>query len=120
MLINVAPPPLPGFVGFNDAAEPRYSGMSGDPFGITDVLGIVSNFIQAKKADKEQDKQIGVERAQLKQQKLVDTENLAVAQATTLSAPSQQQRQDQVYALMAIGGAAVIIAGLFIFGAVKK
>lgn len=109
MLINVAPPPLPGFIGLH-----------GDPFGITDFIGAAVSFIDAKKQDKIQDKQIGVEQAQLKQQKVVDTENLAVAQATTLSAQSQQQRQDQIYALYGIGAVAAVVAGLFIFGAVRK
>lgn len=121
MLINPIVPPL-GFVGFNDTAAlcPTGDGLSGDPFGITDVLGIVSNFITAKKQEKIQQKQIGVEQAQLKQQKVVDAQNFAAQQATTLAAPSEQKRQDQMIALIAIGGAAVLVAGLFIYGAVRK
>ncbi len=121
MLINFAPPPLPGFVGFNDTGVLcRAKGMSGDPFGITDVLGIVSNYINARKQAKEQDKQIGVEQAALKQQKVVDAQNYAAQQALVLTAASEKKRQDQVIALFGVGAVAVVVAGLFIYGAVKK
>ncbi len=120
MLINAMPPPLP--VGFNGTAAlcPTRSGLMGDPFGITDVLGIVSNWISARRQEKIQDKQIGIERAALKHQTAVDAGNFAAQQAAALVAPSTKQRQDQMIALIAIGGAAVIVAGLFIYGAVRK
>lgn len=120
MLINAAPPPLPGFVGFNDTAALCPNGLSGDPFGITDVVGIVSNWLTAKKQQKIQEKQIGVEQAALKQQKVVDAENFSAQQAVALTAVSEKKRQDQMIALIAIGGAAVVIAGFLIYGAVKK
>ncbi len=122
MLINASPPPLPQMFGIGDTAAlcPTGGGLSGDPFGITDVVGIVSNWINARKAEKIQQKQIGVEQAALKQQKVVDAENFAAQQAMALTQASEKKRQDQMIGLIAIGGAAVLVAGLFIYGAVKK
>ncbi len=119
MLISPMPP---GLARFSDAGAfcPTGDGLSGDPFGITDVVGIVSNFINARKQEKIQKQQIGVEQATLKQQKVVDAQNFAAQQAVILAAPSEHKRQDQMLALFAVGGAAVLVAGLFIYGAVKK
>ncbi len=123
MLINAAPPPLPVSIGsFNDAGElcRVERGLSGDPFGITDVVGIVSNWLIAGKQAKIQQKQIDVQQSALKQQKVVDAENFAAQQAAMLAVPSEKKRQDQVIALFGIGAAAVLVAGILIFGAVKK
>ncbi len=123
MLINVLPPPLPGTIGsFNDAGElcRAERGLSGDPFGITDVVGIVSNWLIAGKQAKIQQKQIDVQQSALKQQKVVDAENFAAQQAAMLAAPSEKKRQDQVLGLALVGVGAVLVAGLLIFGAVKK
>ncbi len=113
MLFNESPPPLP-------LAFTYPSSLSGDPFGITDVLGIVSNFITARKQEKIQKQQIGVEQAQLKQVKLQNAQDYAQQQAVALTGESEKRRQEQVLALFAIGGAAVIVAGILIYGAVKK
>ncbi len=106
MLINVAPPPLPGT-------------LSGDPFGITDVLGIVSNFMQAKSQEKIAKKQIDVQQAALKEQKAENARSYAQEQAMALVTASEKKRQDQVFGLLAVGAAAVILSGLFIYGSVK-
>ncbi len=94
--------------------------MSGDPFGITDIVGIVSNFINAKRAADIQKKQIGVEQAALKQQKVVDAQNFAIVQGQSLTIASEKKRQDQVLGLIAVGAAGVIVTGLLIYGAVRK
>ncbi len=108
MLLSNSPPMLPEY------------GLSGDPFGITDVLGIVSNFMAQKSQEKIAKKQIEVQQAQLKQVKVENAQSFAQQQASALVADSEKQRQDQVMALFAVGGAAVVVAGLFIYGAVKK
>lgn len=124
MLISLAPPQLPGLAVLSESGAlcpvDRMSGLSGDPFGITDVLGIVSNWIQAGKQEKIAKQQIAVQNAALKQQKVVDAENFAASQAQVLTVVSQQDKQNQELALFGIGAAAVIVAGLFIFGAVRK
>lgn len=125
MLINVLPPSLPSIAGFQDTAalcqgEKNMNGLRGDPFGITDVLGLVSNWITAGKQEKIAKEQINVQQAALKQQKLVDAENLAVQQANALTAASEKDKQTQVIALFGVVGVAVIVTGLFLYGAVKK
>lgn len=130
MLINAAPPPLPGFSFVADTAAlcpPGIAGMSGDPFGITDVIGAAVSFINAQGQQKIAKKQIAVQKDALTQQKLVDAENYALQQqgyaaqqAMTLAATSEKERSDQMLALMGVGGVAVVVAGLFIYGAVKK
>ncbi len=106
MLINPVPPSL--------------NGLSGDPFGITDVLGIVSNFMQAKSQEKIAKKQLDLQAKVLKEQKAENARTFAQEQAAALVAGSEQKRQEQVLALMTVGAAAVVVAGLFIYGAVKK
>ncbi len=108
MLISFAPPPLHGLSDL------------GDPFGITNAIGLVSNFFAEQKRAKIAEKQIAVEQQVLKQQKVVDAHNFAAQQAEALVSASNKKRQDQMLALMAVGGAAVLISGIFIFGAVKK
>lgn len=122
MLINPIPPPLYGYAGIGDTAAlcPTGTGLEGDPFGITDVLGLVSNFITARKQEKIQKQQIGVEQSQLKQQKVVDAENFAAQQALVLTQAAQQERHDQVIGLTLVGAGAVFVAAMFIYGAVKK
>lgn len=122
MLINTMPPPLYGYAGIGDTAAlcPTGNGLEGDPFGITDVLGIVSNFITAGKQEKIQKQQIGVEQSQLKQQKVVDAENFAAQQALVLTQASQQERHDQVIGLTLVGAGAVFVAVMFVYGAVRK
>lgn len=125
MLISVAPPPLPPTIGQFDEVATLCTlcpsrGLSGDPFGITDVLGLVSNYFQSKSQEKIAKKQISVEQQQLKEQKAEAARAFAQSQAQDLSQPATQTRQQQIIVLTAVGGAAVLIAGLLIFGAIKQ
>lgn len=125
MLISPLYPPLAPLDGITGEPAmmppPRLglNGLSGDPFGITDVLGLVSSWMQTKSQEKIAKKQIGVEQQQLKEQRLEDARGFAQQQAATLAQPSETKRQDQMIGLVLVGGGALVLSAILIMGAVK-
>lgn len=96
-----------------------------DPLSmISSVLTPISNIIVAKGQEKTEKKKIALEAKALKDQKDQDARDFAYgkaqAQADALTAPSEEKRKEQIIVLSAVGGAAVLIAAIFIMGAVKS
>ena len=87
---------------------------------LTSVLQPISAWLQAKEQTKQVDKQVQLERAVFKEQQLENARTYAQQQALDLAATGGQKRQDQVLAMWAVGGAAVLVSALFIYGAAKK
>ena len=114
MLISTAIPPLP-MEGMNGLSQ-------GDPFsalfgGVLNAgASIFSTITQAGIAKKQQ----AIEKAALQEQKTVDWRNWALQQAAVLTQPSQTQHTEQVIALGAIGGVALIISAIFLISATRK
>ncbi len=83
------------------------------------LVGSVMSYMSARVQAKVATKQVGVEEAQLKQEKLENAQQFALQQALLYKQPADQQRQEQIMGLAAIGGTALLISGIFIFSAVK-
>lgn len=97
-------------------------GIGIDPFSsaFTAILQPISSYLQAKEQSKTADKQLQLERSVFKEQRLENARTFAEQQALDLAAVSARKRQEQVISLYAVGGAAVLISALFIWGAMKK
>ncbi len=127
MLISIAPPPL-HLYGLRDAGylcQPSQTGMGFDPtMLLTSVLSPISQYFVAKEQSKTAKKAIALEASKLKTEKDQDARDYALAraqsQADALTNPAEEKRKEQMIVLFAVGGAALVISGLFIMGAVKN
>lgn len=97
-------------------------GVGLDPFSsaFSAILQPISSWLQAKEQSKTADKQIQLERAVLKEQKLENARSFAEQQAIDLAAVSARRRQEQVVGMYAVGGAGLLLSALFIYGAIKR
>ena len=97
-------------------------GVGLDPFSsaFTAILQPISQYLQAKEQSKSVDKQIALERSVLKEQKVENARSFAEQQAIDLAAVSARKRQEQVLGMYAVGGAALLLSVVFVYGAVKK
>lgn len=82
------------------------------------AMGLISSLVGPK--DKTAQKQYDAELAQIRLQRQEDASALALQKSQLATQPSEQRRQEQILALVGIGGVAAIISGLLILGATKK
>jgi hypothetical protein len=95
-------------------------GFAGDPFGISDVIGGVTNLFAAKEQKKAADAAAKAEKVAIKAQSEIAARQYALDVARAQAAPATAERRAQVLALWAVGLGAAAIALLFIRSAVKK
>lgn len=122
MLISFAPPPLPHHIGlYEGVATLCPTGLGFDPISLIGggILGPITSFLKTKSDEKIAKKQIQLQAAQLRAEKEQAAREYALTQAQSLAQPSADKRRDQIIALSAVGGAAVLISGLLIMAAAK-
>jgi hypothetical protein len=136
MLVSNNPPPLlfGHLVEVADARELCYPGsgmecveqpgLSGDPFGITDVLTdvltTVGNYFVAKKIAGSQDKATKLETQKLKAQREEDAREFARQQAEALVEPYETARMVQIAVLAGIGLAGAAVSIMFVRAALER
>lgn len=92
-----------------------------DPFGgLTAVASIANSFIQGKRdADIAKD-QIKLAKQALKLQDMQESQRIALERGIAMAETSHRQRNSQVYALYAVGGAAVLLSIFLVVSATRK
>ena len=139
MLISLAPPPLAplhgvqelcmrdGVAGSGELCQ-RESiaglGQGLDPISavstaVASVVGSAASFFNTKAQAKIAKKQIGLETQQLKAQKEEAARQFAMQQVEAIKGPIEAHIMDQKLALIAVGGVALLIAGVFLVSTVK-
>lgn len=95
------------------------SGLSGDPFGITDLATAIVGWQNAKNAQKIQEEQLKAQIQAQRAQQQLDAKNFALTSAQSAVAPAEKARNATLYSLAAVGGVAAIIGTAFLFSAMK-
>ncbi len=88
--------------------------------GITSIASIANSFIQGKReADIAKD-QIKLAKQALKLQDIQESQRIATERAIAMAEGSWRSRNNQVYALYAVGGVAAIVSVLLVASALRK
>lgn len=122
MVISPFPPLPPNPMGCTGEICKRNAldtGLSGDPFGITDALTAISNVWVAKKQGDANKKYIALENKKLQAQNEETRRLAAEAQADALIEPYRQARYIQIAALGAVAVVGAAISIMFLKSAIK-
>ena len=135
MLISLSPPPLAILDGFRGAGElcqresiagtgelcQRASLGQLDPIStiVSSVVGSGASIFKTIQDSKLAKKQLSLEAQQIKEQKAEAAQQFALQQAQAITGPVESHIMDQKIALYAVGGVALLVAGLFLVSTVK-
>jgi len=125
MLINNLAPRFQSITGIADTAAlcSACNGIEGLGFEpsilATSILGPLADFWKTQQQTKIAKKQIQFQESQLRTEKEYQARQMAVDTAEALASQSASARREQVYAMVGITGAAIVISILLITSAAK-
>lgn len=94
------------------------SGLRGDPFGITDIIGSAANYFGQKAAADAKDKEIKAQIQEAKMAASAQAKTFALDEAQSQVQSAQATNSSKMYALYAIGGVATIVSVAFLLSAI--
>lgn len=96
----------------------QMSGLRGDPFGITDIIGSAASYFGAKAAADAKKKEIAAQIQEAKMAASAQAKTFALDEAQSQVQSAQASNNSKMYALYAIGGVATIVSVAFLLSAI--